>query len=335
MMGLNLDEIISQIKEKKGLSEEEIKIKISQKRDKLSGLVSEEGAAHIIANELGIDLMESIRKHGLKIVKLKPGMRVGATGKVLKNYEIRTFTRNERTGKVGSFLIGDDSGLIRIVLWDENHIAKMENDEIKPDVIVKIENGTVKENNGYKEMHLGNFSQIEINPEGVEDIQVIQKNNSVAELGEAEVKITKLSDASPGDNVMVYGTIVQLFEPKSYDGCSECGKKVVEGKCGAHPSGLAKKIPILNFFLDDGNAGMRAVAFRDAASKLLDLDEASMEALIGNAAAFEDIKVKMLGAQKVLSGRITSNELYGRSEFMVRNVHDMDTKEVLSKIMNQ
>ena len=50
MMGLNLDEIISQIKEKKGLSEDDIKLKISQKRDKLSGLVSEEGAAHIIGN---------------------------------------------------------------------------------------------------------------------------------------------------------------------------------------------------------------------------------------------------------------------------------------------
>lgn len=334
-MGLSLDEIVSQIKEKKGLSEEEIKLKISQKRDKLSGLVSEEGAAHIIANELGIDLMESIRKHGLKIIKLKPGMRVGVTGKVIKNYEVRTFTRNERTGKVGSFLIGDDSGLIRIVLWDENHIAKMENGEIKPDAIIKVENGNVKENNGYKEMHLGNFSQIEINPEGVGDIQVVQRNNSAVDMGESEVKISKLSDANPGDNVTVYGTIVQLFEPRSYDGCSECAKKVVDGKCGAHPTAVAKKIPILNFFIDDGNAGMRAVAFRDAAAKMLDLDEAGMDGLIGNAPAFEDIKVKMLGAQKVLSGRVTSNEMYDRNEFMVRNVHEMDTKEVLTKVMNQ
>ena len=335
MMGLSLDEIVSQIKEKKGLSEEDIKLKISQKRDKLSGLVSEEGAAHIIANELGIDLMESIRKHGLKIIKLKPGMRVGVTGKVVKCYEVRSFVRNEKTSKVGSFLVGDDSGLIRIVLWDENHIAKMENGEIKPDVILKIENGTVKENNGYKEMHLGNFSQIEFNPEGIEDIKVIQTNNVASDMGEAEVKISKLSDANPGDNVTVYGTIVQIFEPRSYDGCSECGKKAIDGKCGAHPTGVVKKIPILNFFIDDGNAGMRAVAFRDAASKLLDLDEAGMDGLIGNTAAFEDIKVKMLGAQKVLSGRVNSNEMYDRNEFMVRNVHEMETKDVLSKVLNQ
>ncbi len=333
MMGLNLDEIISQIKEKKGLSEEDIKLKISQKRDKLSGLVSEEGAAHIIANELGIDLMESIRKHGLKINKLKPGMRVGVTGKVVKCYEVRSFVRNEKTSKVGSFLIGDDSGLIRIVLWDENHIAKMENGEIKPDTILKLENGNVKENNGYQEMHLGNFSQLEINPEGVEDIQVVQRANASSEMGESEVKISKLSEANAGDNLTVYGTIVQLFEPRSYDGCSECAKKVIDGKCMAHPMAIAKKIPILNFFVDDGNAGMRAVAFRDTAASLLDLDDDGMQGLIGNPTAFEEIQKKVLGTQKVLSGRITSNELYNRNEFMVRAVVNMDPKDVLEKLM--
>ena len=332
MMGLNLDEIISQIKEKKGLSEDDIKLKISQKRDKLSGLVSEEGAAHIIANELGIDLMESIRKHGLKIVKLKPGMRVGVTGKVLKCYEVRSFVRNEKTSKVGSFLMGDDSGLIRIVLWDDNHIAKMENGEIKPDTILKLGNGTVKENNGYMEMHLGNFSQLEINPEGVEDIKVIQRPDSSPGM-DAEVKFSKLSEVSAGDNLTVYGTIVQLFERRSYEGCSECAKKVIEGKCATHPTATAKKIPILNFFLDDGNAGMRAVAFRDAAAKLLDLDDEAMQGIIGNTPAFEEIQKKVLGTQKVLSGRITSNELYNRNEFMVRDVITMDPKEVLEKIM--
>ena len=93
------------------------------------------------------------------------------------------------------------------------------------------------------------------------------------------------------------------------------------------------KIPILNFFLDDGNAGMRAVAFRDAAAKLLDLDDEAMQGIIGNTPAFEEIQKKVLGTQKVLSGRITSNELYNRNEFMVRDVITMDPKEVLEKIM--
>jgi len=42
------------------LPEAEIKGKISEKVQQLYGLVSEEGAAHIIANEYGIKIFESL-----------------------------------------------------------------------------------------------------------------------------------------------------------------------------------------------------------------------------------------------------------------------------------
>jgi hypothetical protein len=332
MMGLGLDEIISKIKEKANLSDEEIKLKISEKRDKLSGFVSEEGAAHILANELGIDLMENIRKHGLKIMKLKPGMRVGVTGKVIKSYEVRTFNRNGKEGKVGSFLIGDETGLIRIVLWDVNHIAKMESGEIKPDVVIKIENGNVRENNGYKEMHLGNYSDMVLNPEGV-TIDAVKKENVGQSFDSGEIKISKLSDVNAGENASVYGTIVQVFDPRSYIGCTECGKKVVD-KCESHPGALPKKIPILNFFVDDGYSGMRGVAFREQVSSVLGITDKEVIGLLDNPDKFEEIKNKVLGSQMLISGRVNSNEMYNRNEFMVRNVHEMEAKEILAKFLN-
>ncbi|MDP3917539.1 MAG: hypothetical protein Q8Q42_04625 [Nanoarchaeota archaeon] len=332
MIGLNLADIISQIKDKAGLSDEEIKIKISQKKDRLSGLISDEGAAHILANELGIDLMESIRKHGLKIEKLQSGMRVGVTGKVVKMYEVRSFNKNGREGRVGSFLVGDDTGLIRIVLWDENHILKMENGDIKEGVVMKIENGNVKENNGYKEMHLGNYSTIELNPSGVE-IVIIQRTEPQNFSGSVN-EITKLSDANAGDNISIYGTIVQLFDPRAYDGCSECGRKAVDGKCNNHPGAAINKIPILNFFVDDGYGGMRGVAFRDQAANILGLSEKEIQMILDNPVKFQEVKTKALGMQKVLSGRVNSNEMYNRNEFMVRSVHEMDAKEVLAKFLN-
>ena len=49
LMGLTYDEIIAKIKEKGG-SEEEIQSKIKLKLNQLSGLISKEGAAQIIAN---------------------------------------------------------------------------------------------------------------------------------------------------------------------------------------------------------------------------------------------------------------------------------------------
>ena len=332
-MGLDLNEIISKIKEKSGLSEEEIKLQISQKRDKLAGLVSEEGAAHIVANSLGVDLMESIRKHGLKIDKLQPGMRIGVTGKVVKIYEVRSFTKGERVGKVGSFLIGDETGLIRIVLWDETHIAKMESGEIKEDVLIKIENGNVKDNNGYKEMHLGNYSNFNLNPEGVEDIKVVQTGQPSGSVESGDLKISKLSEANAGDNISIYGTIVQIYDPRFYDGCPECGKKVVDGQCSNHQAVTPKKIPILNFFVDDGHGGMRGVAFREEVARVLGVEESEVEKFSGDEAAFEATKVNVLGSQMVFTGRVTSNQMYDRKEFMVRAVHQMDAKEVLAKFI--
>tara|TARA_Y100000310_G_C20690371_1_gene821805 strand:- start:2031 stop:3035 length:1005 start_codon:yes stop_codon:yes gene_type:complete len=331
MIGLNLDDIVSKIKEEKGLSEEEIKQGISQKVNKLGGLVSEEGAAHILANELGIDLMESIRKHGLKIAKLKPGMRVGVIGKVLKLYEVRSFNKDGRSGKVGSFLIGDDTGLVRIVLWDAALISKMESGEIAPDVIVKVENGAAKENNGYMEMHLGGYSNLILNPEGVKEVNVIEKNVPDSGVG-TNFEIRKLDAVEVGENVTVYGTIVQLFDPRFYEGCSECGKKVVDGKCEAHAAGVAKKIPILNFFIDDGFGGMRATAFREQAAKILDMDEAAVENLADDPDKFESVKQNILGSQLVLSGRINQNQMFDRKEFIVRMVHEVDAKEILAKL---
>ena len=55
----NYQQLIEFISENSGVSTEDIERKIEAKQAKLSGLISKEGAAHIVANELGIKLMDS------------------------------------------------------------------------------------------------------------------------------------------------------------------------------------------------------------------------------------------------------------------------------------
>ncbi|MFW9876291.1 MAG: DUF2240 family protein, partial [Candidatus Thorarchaeota archaeon] len=74
MIKIPFEDIISKIKEKSNLSEEEINSKIEQKTKQLSGLISKEGAAHIIANELGIKLFEDFSGK-LQIKNIVTGMR--------------------------------------------------------------------------------------------------------------------------------------------------------------------------------------------------------------------------------------------------------------------
>ena len=56
MINIPVETVLTKLKEN-GLSDEEIETKIKQKMDQLSGLISREGAAHIIANEMGIKVL--------------------------------------------------------------------------------------------------------------------------------------------------------------------------------------------------------------------------------------------------------------------------------------
>ena len=123
MFNLSYAEVIEKIKNSTDLSEEEISRRVEQKLDKLSDLISKDGAAHILANELNVNIFENIPKE-LKINRLIPGMSfVNIIGKVINVYEIREYNKNNKRGKVGNLLIGDETGVIRTVLWDTKHIS--------------------------------------------------------------------------------------------------------------------------------------------------------------------------------------------------------------------
>src|SRR3989338_8932513 len=100
---------------------EEIVLKINERIEKkmkqLSGLISKEGAAHIVANELGAKIFEQLSGR-LQIKNILTGMRdVETVGKVLQVGDTREFMRGDALSKVASILIGDETGTIRAVLW--------------------------------------------------------------------------------------------------------------------------------------------------------------------------------------------------------------------------
>ena len=326
MIGLSYEDIVSKIVEVSKKSEDEIKSRVKEKLAKLSGLISSEGAAHIVANELGVDLIEIVRKQGLKISKLNAGMRgICAVGKVVNIYGVRTFKKENREGKVASFLIGDETGSIKTVLWDTNQISLVENGSIKENVIVRLTDGYIRDNNGFKEFHLSNRSEIKLNPEGVTIDSVV---SSQPTLQRKEVK-----DVKPGDFVSVFGTIVQIFEPRFYEACPECGKKVV-GPCAEHGSVVPKPTPVLNFYLDDGTGTIRTVAFRDNVYSILGVDEQRLMNAQNNGASFEDLKKDVLGRQIMVAGRINKNEMFERLEMAVNKVSEIDPVALANNIVS-
>lgn len=293
MFSLSYDEIISKIIEEKNLSEEEIAGKIKDKLRQLSDLISKEGAAHIVANELGVKIVGVARD--VKVDKLIEGMNnVNLVGKVVKINDVISYNKNGRSGKVVSFILGDDTGVVRGVLWDTNHIKEVENGSIKQESILKMKNGYVRLNNGYKEIHLGNSGELEVNPEGV-DIEV----NNIPSFDFTRKKIIELNEGD--NNIGVFGTIVQIFEPRFYEACPQCGKKVElmgdSRQCKEHGLIEAQLIPILNIFFDDGSDNLRAVAFRNQVGDLLGVSMEQVLEFKDDQGKFEAIKQDILGKQ--------------------------------------
>src|SRR3989344_8042549 len=163
MIKIPFQDIIEKITKESRLSEKEINNKIDDKLKQLSGLISKEGAAHIIANELGIKLLEAVSGK-LQIKNILAGMRdVETVGRVQRIFETREFQSKDRQGKVASLIIADETGSIRAVLWgDQTDNLK----NIQENTIIKLLSGYVRENSGQKEIHLNERSKLIVNPKG-------------------------------------------------------------------------------------------------------------------------------------------------------------------------
>ncbi len=302
------EEVFQMLKES-GLTDEEINKKVEDKIEEFSGLISKEGAIYMVAAENGIDLKEK-SDNRLKIKNIIPGMKnVEIVGKILSISSVKEFSKNDKTGKVCSIYLGDETGSIRMTLWDN-----------ETDVAEKLSVGDVIKVYGYTregqlELRLGRYGKIiKVN----EDIQT-------ADIGTSRSTIKSLS---AGEKKELRAAIVKIFNSKPiFFKCPICGKKVEKEdgtfKCKEH--GEVEPVPslVVSGIIDDGTENIRAVFFRDAAKKILGIDEVTKD-------LDEDVLKKIkLGKDYIFTGRVKRNNLFNRLEFIVDDVKEPDViKEI-------
>ena len=319
MLKFSYSEIIEKIQKEKGISRDEIDKKVKDKMSQLSDLISIEGAAHIVANQLGVKLFENFENKDLKIKDVpKAASAISMAGKVIDFWGIREFNKSGRAGRVANFLMGDESGAIRIVVWDEPIIDRVAN--LKEGDIVRIKNAYSRENRGYMELHLGSRSDIDINPEGVE-------------IGEVNIKVSSpnatkkdIKDLKEGDEAELFGTIVRIFDPNFYFVCPNCMRKVIplgaKYNCNEHGEVEAKKVPVFNLFFDDGTESIRAVVFAQQTKDLVGSEFKDGDDI-------EGVKKDLLGKQIIFVGRVAKNQMFDRLEFVVRIIKEADPAELI------
>ena len=333
MLQLPIKDVIAKIQTETGLSEAEIKQQIANKMAALDGLVSEDGAAYIVASELGVHLFKDTRSGAIKIKDIVAGMQsVETVGRVVRTFSPTTFTgKDGKPKQVGSFILADETGEIRTVIWDQR-ASWLSDGKLKEGLPVKIREGYAKQSNlGNKELHLGYKSSLILDPKNISIPEVVSS-------GKPPAAMRQIAELQPNDFASVRGEVVQAFAPRFYPVCPQCGKKVTVDAAGAvcatHKSVTQQQAMILNFVLDDTTETLRCVAFRDRAEQLIGLTAAEAQEILakdGPERLQERVDLFLLGKTIEISGKVNRNEEYDRTEMIVNQANVNPDPKVIAK----
>ena len=291
-------------------------LKIKEKINELSGLISEEGAAHIIANELAVELVD-VNKNRLKVKEIYAGMKnVSVLGKVVRKFDVHEFAKGDSTGKVCSLIIGDETGTMRVVFWNEQTDLL---EKVNTDDIILVREAYVRENKNQKEVHLGERGEIEVNPEG-ETVENVRQGS-----GFERKKISELNDGT--ENVELLGTVVQVFDPRFFMVHPESGRRIQEGD-----DVVPALSYVMNVVLDDGTGTIRGVFWKNQTNHLLGKNEEEMGAFKEDPSLFESMKTDLLGEQFKVMGRVKKNDMFDRLEFNAQIVEKANPQEEIAKV---
>ncbi|MBI2085024.1 MAG: hypothetical protein HYT71_00760 [Candidatus Aenigmarchaeota archaeon] len=326
---LSLEEIVSKISEQVGLDNISIQQKIEDKKAELSGLISSEGAAHLVARDLNVDILTRVT-HKLEIKNIVPGMRnTEITARVFRVFAAREFERNGNKGRVSNIVLWDPTGTIRMSLWNDE-IKILEN--LKEGDIVKVMGYSKEDNRGEPELRLGNRGKIE-----KVDIEFPSINNAVS-----EQKGGNLGELREGVTTKIRGAIVQMFESDPfYEICPQCGIRVRANDnkffCDEHQYVAPDYSMVLSCVIDDGTMSMRAVFFRDVAQKLIGMDVQTALSLarerMNRTAPITEKAPNLLGREMLFSGRVKRNQMFDRLEFIVSDINEINPIEESDKIL--
>ena len=165
-----------------GLSEEELEKKVKNKVEEYGGFMSKQGILFIIARENGLDvrspdiddyiydeLEEEVDydEFTIDILDLREGMsNIVLLGKILEVKKTREFVRrDESVGKVSSFLLGDPTGTVKVVLWDER-VDIVKHEYFKSNQLIRVIGGYSKLGQDEAlEVHLGRKGTLILSPE--------------------------------------------------------------------------------------------------------------------------------------------------------------------------
>lgn len=168
------------------ISKQDFQQRIQDKVEKLGGLCDEFMAAELVANDLGFsDVGRDIVKIGN--ITAESG-QVNFAAKVISVFDAKEFTRNDGTiGRVGNLIVGDETGKIRVTLWD-NMADLIKAGKIKAGQNLQM-SGYVKQGYSGVEVNIGNNGVLTETDEEIEVTASSQKIKDIKD-GMGDINLT-------------------------------------------------------------------------------------------------------------------------------------------------
>ena len=329
----SLKEIVKEISKVSKLSEDEVNQKIEEKQIELSGLVSPEGAAYIVGKEFGVNLLKEPAKRRLKVKNVIPGMRsVDIAGRIVNISDKRDFEKGGKSGSVVNVTLGDDTGVVRLSLWN-GEIELLKELDVKEGDTVKVVGGYVKEDNrGGSEVRLGKMGKLEKSDTQISEIKDMKGDFDT-------VKVRNISDLTEGEYSEVRASLVQIYRRNPFfEVCPTCGSRLEKvgdaWKCKDHGNVEPKYNLVLSGVIDDGSGNIRVVFFRDLAERVFGKDTEGLKEIASGDQlnVYENLH---LGKEFIIRGRVKKNQFTERMEFIANGVEETDPRGEAEKLLQK
>ncbi len=147
------------------VSKAEILERLKVERTKCDGLLGDETLLRLIAAKCGVKVQQNCfsSRGTISSGRLFSGLYdVNVAGRLIAIFPVKTFQSAEKSGKFATLMLGDNDGLLRVMLWNEK-AELVERGELKMGQTVKFLHGyTRSDRYGKTELHLSDKSQVEI-----------------------------------------------------------------------------------------------------------------------------------------------------------------------------
>lgn len=217
---------------------------IEQKKQKFSGLLTDDGAAFMIAKELGVNLSGTQNTQSnnenkntptktLKLSELSDGQRdLNLKVRLMHVFSPKKFEKNGKKGVLCNAIVADDAKEMRLTLWRDD-VKKLFDEKIERGAILELSNVGVSSYNEQKQLSIGfggTFSES----------QTSEPNFPAPQ--EKTVKLKELS--ANQNNIDVFAKINRVFAQRDFESNGRQGK-------------------VLNFEIADETKMLRAAAWND------------------------------------------------------------------------